>query len=298
MDFYINQSTIKKFIKKGTEIPHCPNKIHKSYIIREFPDPTSEAMLKGKYFESEFIGGTAHGGGIVADLPRKRVTKKALKLNPNAIGEKTLSQIRIDEQVKIGKEKAKKYGVVYNEFNTQTKIYKRWHEDPNIILTGELDIFPTILKYKGNYYLTIVDLKLTADISNTYGDFCWGDFESMDHLQSAHYQYLIKDIDFDLNDELNPGNYLRELINPERAKMINDGYLLFVYWIFDYKPKYNDMFQPHIMHPIDWAHYYETIRKSISMLGFMESQNWPCNPGSLCEGCNVKTCEYYNQQFR
>lgn len=298
MEFKINQSTIKKFISRGSEIPHCPQRIYKSYILREFPDPTSLAMLKGKFFESCAIGGVAHGGDSILDLPRKRPLKKDLLKNPNAIGAKTTDQVRIEEQVDVFKQKAEKYGIIYNEYNTQTKIYKRWHEDPSIILTGELDLFPTIIKYKGSWYLTIIDLKLTANITSTFGDFSWGDFNSMDHLQGQHYQYLLKDLDFDLNDELNPGNHLRELLNKERLQMINDGMLLFIYWVFDYKPKYNDMFKPYIMHSIDWHHYHETIRKAVSMLEFMKSQNYPCNPGPLCETCSVKTCKYYNNQFR
>ena len=299
MAFYLNQSTVKKFIKKGSEVSHCPRQIYYSYISRKFPDPTTDAMLKGKYFESMCISGTAHGGDLVTDLPRKKVPLKIKKKNPDAIGEKTISQIRIDEQAEIFKEKAEKYGVIYNEFNTQTKIYKRWHENPKVILSGELDIFPTILKYKDSSYLTIVDLKLTGSITNTFGDFSWADFDNMDHLQPLQYLYLLKDIDFDLNDKLNPGNYLKKLLNPERLKMINDGYLLFIYWIFDYKPNYDDMFKAYIPTTLDWHHYNETIRKAVSMLEFMHSQKYPPNPNpALCQKCNVKNCEFINSQFK
>lgn len=299
MAFYLNQSTIKKFIKKGSEISHCPRQIYYSYISREFPDPTTDAMLKGKYFESKAIMGTAHGGDLVLDLPRKRVPEKIKKKNPNAIGDKTVAQIRIDEQVEIFKQKAEQYGVVYNEYNTQVKIYKRWHENPKVILSGELDIFPTVIKYKESWYLTIVDLKLTGSIANTFGDFSWADFDNMDHLQALHYLYLLKDIDFDLNNKINPGNNLRALLNDKRLEMINNDYLLFIYWIFDYKPKLEDMFKPFIMNNFDLQHYYETIRKAIAMLEFMHTQKYPPNPNAaLCSKCNVKNCEFINSQFK
>ncbi len=310
--FFLNQSSIKNIIKNGTEILHCPWKFFVSNIARTETRPTTLAMFYGKYFESQFIGGVAHGGDMVnpEDVPRKKVTKKALALNPKAVGEKRVAQIRIEKQIEVGKEKAKQYGIVYNELNTQVVVYKRWEKDPSIILRGEFDWFPTAIKHKGVLRLAAIDLKLTADVSNDFGDFCWGDFPSMDHIQAEHYTYLVKDIDFDLNDKLNPDNNLRELfgmkIDGETTvkDMVDNNEMIFIYWVFDYKKDYSDIFKPypieypHKMNTIDWAHYHETIRKAVVLIREMHRLGFPKKPNKiLCKGCHVTSCEYHNLQF-
>jgi len=309
MAFYLNQSSIKNIIKNGNEIIFCPYKFLVSNIIKTYPMPTSLAMLYGKYFESQAIGGVAHGGDIVTenDLPRKKVTKKAKKLNPKAIGDFYIAKHRIDAQVKVFKEKAKKYGVIYTPENTQVVVYKRWEKNTNIILRGEFDLFPTIIKYKGALRLAAIDLKLTQDVTNDYGNFCWGDFPSMDHTQAKHYLYLAKDIDFELNDKLNPGNNLRILFTDKVKEMINNDFMIFFYWIFDYKPESADIFEPypidepHKMTKMDWFDYHETIRKSVAILTDMHEKGYPKRPlTELCDksSCHVTSCKYYNMQFK
>ena len=314
MAFYLNQSSIKDIVKKGNEINHCPYKFAVSNITRTWPKPQTLAMLYGKYFETQFIGGVAHGGQLVGpeDIPRKKVTEAARLKDPNAIGEKKVAQIRIENQIEIGKRKAKQYGIVYNDLNTQVVMYKRWEKDPNVILRGEFDWFPTTINYKGTMRLAAIDLKLTQDVSNDYGDFCWGDFPSMDHIQAQHYSYLAKNPDFELNDKLNPGNNLRELYglvvdkknNITVLDMINEDQMIFIYWVFDYKKEYSDIFKPYPINPphkmttLDWAHYHETIRKAVEILRFNAKMGWPKKASTeLCKGCHVKSCEFYNLQF-
>ncbi len=306
--FCINQTLIKSMIHNGTLINYCPNFVLRTHILRTDIMPTSENMTYGKFFESLAIGGTAHGGDLVLDLKRKKVTKAQLRKNPNAKGEKTVTQIRIEEQVEVFKKKAEKYGILYDDKNTQIKIYKRWHENPNVILCGELDIFPTIIKLpdidnenikisKGTY-LAIIDLKMTGNIENDYGPFSWGNFKEIDKIQAQHYSYLIRNIDFDLNDKLNPGNNLRELFSTIVQKFINEDNFVFIYWVFDHKPKYNDIFHPFKMDTMKWNHYYETIRKTIANLEFEHKRKFPCAPELfLCKSCHIKNCEYYNLQF-
>ena len=298
--FYLSQSTIKQFIRHGNELEYCPYERYKAIISREETRPTTLFQLRGQFFESISIGGvSSYSTHPVLDLPRKRLNKKTLILNPKAKGEKTVSQLRIEEQSKIFKEKAEQYGIVYNELNTQTKIYKRYEHDKSIILRGEMDIFPTIIKKDGKYKLAIIDLKLTGNLENGFGDFNWSDFESMDHLQAMFYLYLLKDLDFDLNDELNPRNNLRELIKGDILELLNNEQMIFIYWIFDYKPAYTDMFKEYYTSELKWKQFHETLRKATALLEMEHKLGWRPRPSdSLCNGCHVKSCEFYNQQFR
>jgi len=320
--FYVSQSAIKNVISSGSEKQYiCPYQYFVSYIVKTHPTKTSLAMQLGKYFESEFIGGTAHGGELVTskDLPKKKVTKKMLRINPNAKGEPYISELRINKQVEIGKEKAKKYGLIFTEENTQIVIFKRWYKNPKIILRGELDSFPNVIKHPVlGLRLALIDIKLTANITNDYGPFCWGDFERMDNLQAVMYSYLVQDIDFDLNDELNPGNNLRQIFTDLVQKMIRENQMIFIYWVFDYKPEYADIFQPYPAMPkdykenphlydkntlckvseLDYKQLHETIRKFVAMIEYMHKLKYIKKPTKeLCSTCHVNTCEYYKMQF-
>lgn len=177
--FRISQSLIKKYTdKEGKEIDRCPFKIYTCYIIKSHSTTTTLSMLKGSYFETMCIGATAYGA--VTDLPRK--------IRP--ANEKTIDHIRIDKQVENFKILADRYGLEITKNNIQIRHEKEWdrymHDDVIIIITGVTDIETNIL-YNGVILDAVIDLKLTGDIHNTWGDFNWSNPKYMDHIQMDMY---------------------------------------------------------------------------------------------------------------
>jgi hypothetical protein len=166
----LNQSTIKDI----NRINCCPRK-YKAYNIDElFKRPSTDAMLKGNYFEWMCLG-TKTRNGKIPFMPKLKN------------GNKSTAQIRIDEQ-------AKKFHVMLRETNTTivkpNVTLEAEYTLPNgrtIILFGTLDILVTRNGEPG-----IIDLKFTANVESTFGHFCWGDIASMNVLQSNVYKYILK----------------------------------------------------------------------------------------------------------
>jgi hypothetical protein len=296
MDFKtrpLNQSLIHRFLYKGEEREQiCPKKIYHIDIIGSHQYRT-ESMLKGSYFETLCLGKGA-GGRIIDDLPRKRLTKakelenikrKASGL-PELKGEKTTDQERIDEQVKRFHILSAKYQITVLPENTQIKLTIPWHKNPEIYLGMELDIFPTAIMTNDGLELAIIDLKLSADINSTYGDFCWGAPEFMDLNQSYMYSYGVRQISS--NVELN--QHMKTLLTKSAVNLINNQQIFFYYWVFSYKKLEDKLIK------INWDstkenELHESIRKTVSLIEFYEQQLWPAKPDyKLCKECTVFEC--------
>lgn len=154
----LNQSFIKRISKK-----YCPKKV-KAEMDGVWKRTATLAMIKGQYFEW-LLFGTRNREGEIPSLPRKNN------------GEKSVSEIRIDQQVASFKEICKKNDIVIygTDRNFRAKMF-------------DFDTFGTWDAYglwKGKP--VIIDIKLTQDITSSFGDFSWGDFESMDKIQAETY---------------------------------------------------------------------------------------------------------------
>jgi len=296
MDFKqrpLNQSLIHRFLYKGDEREQiCPKKIYCIDIIGSHHYRT-ESMLKGSFFETLCLGKGA-GGKRVDDLPRKNLSKAKILENqkrkasglPELKGEKTTDQERIEEQARRFVLLATKYQVTVTPDNTQVKMIMPWHKDPSIYLGMEWDIFPTAIMTNEGLKMAIIDLKLTADINSTYGDFCWGAPEQMDLNQSYMYSYGVRHIAE--NIELNP--HLKNIITKPVINLINKGQIDFYYWVFGYK-KLEDKLIKITWDEIKENELHESIRKTISLIDFYEQQDWPTKPNyKLCKECTVFSC--------
>jgi hypothetical protein len=269
----INSSLIKRFLKKGNEIDICPKYINLIHIDKLIEEEGTLNMLKGCYFESRTLGKGAKGN-IVTDLPRK------------AKGVKTTDHERIDNQVLVFKQVCAKYQININEYNTQVLIKKRWEKNPDIMLHGELDIFPTAVLSKEGLKLATIDLKLTSNIDNTFGDFCWGSPSYLDHIQADMYNYLVRDIDF----ELNP--HLKDIIPESVLDIINNNWFSFYYLVFDYKKDSK-------WKPIErkWdntikSELFESIRKTERLINKYDLEGWNENPSyEKCKNCPISDCK-------
>lgn len=296
MDFKerpINQSLIHRFLYKGEERENiCPKKIYHIDIIESHHYRT-ESMLKGSFFETLCLGKGA-GGMITDDLPRKRL-KKSMELENikrrragilELKGEKTTDQERIEEQSRQFKILANKYQITVSDLNTQVKIVIPWHKNPEIYLGMELDIFPTAIMTNEGPKMAIIDLKLTYDINNTYGEFCWGAPEFMDLNQAYMYSYGVRHI----YENIEMNMHLKDLLTKPAINLINNGQIDFYYWIFAYKKMEQKLIK------ITWddikeKELHESIRKTVSLIEFYEQQEWPAKPDyKICKECTVFEC--------
>lgn len=292
---YINQSLIKAFFYKGEKRDYCARKIHES-------EYTSDNMIKGSYFETLCLGSGAKGS-VTNDLKRKKLTTKQI-LSGQKIGSKTIDQIRIEQQSLIFKNQKIELSngefiflqlSVIPDINTQVKIYKKWEKDENVILHGELDIFPTPINLpeRGTRQCCI-DLKATGTFSD-FGEYCWSTPSSMDHMQGYMYHYLMRNIDLELNLELEPESKLKYLYTGTIKKLLNEEEILFFYWVFNFKEKdlknkiievpWNDMAQRELN---------EAIRKTVDEIKKNEENNWTnTNPlnGTNCKQCSILNCK-------
>lgn len=170
MSFIWTQSALKDFEREDV----CPYKWKKKWIDKEIPSISNAAMDKGKYFEYLAIGAGARSGEDVTDLPR------------NKNGSKTVDQIRIEEQAEFCKElfNPKSDSFIGVEI---VSVQEYLHNEDE---GGTLDILGRRIS---NDKPVIIDLKLTADITNTraYG---WGNIYDVDFTQQKHYHNLFKNL--------------------------------------------------------------------------------------------------------
>ena len=287
----INASLIKKFFFKGDALDICPKKIYAIDILKTDHIQTIN-MLRGNYFECGCIG-KGYDGKITDDLPRKKLTKKQNDENliaesyDNHIlkkGEKKISQTRIDEQISIFHRECLERNISIRPDNTQTKIYKKLSN--GILISGILDIFPVHMTINNEDKLFIIDLKLTGDINNTYGKYCWGaqDMkERMDHIQADMYNELVLDIDYSINP------HLKTCLSDKDKEALKNHDYTFVYWLFDYEFKNDLLNNRFIISHYDeqkQAELYEVIRKTNSLIEYYDKEGWPAIPNyEKCKDC-------------
>ena len=291
-EFPINQTLIREFLHNGEEKEYCLRKSLLTKITRQLKPEPSTPMLYGKYFETQCLGKSS--GKPLNDLPRKKLTKK--EINENAVrkkegkpllkGAKFIDHIRIDDQVNRFHALTKKYRIIIADANVQVKLQTIWEYDPDVMLSAELDVFPTTILIEGELEAAIIDLKLTADIHNNYGDFCYGKPEYLDLIQAKMYHYLARNINTKLNPEL--GTIVTESVQ----RLINSNRILFLLWIFNYKGNVlEDKFIQVKWDKNKEAELHESIRKTVSIINMGEKSDWPTNPVyHLCKNCPWKEC--------
>jgi hypothetical protein len=246
----ISQSLIKKF----EEDNYCPKKIYHCNIIKTHQMPTSDAMVKGSYFETMVIGSGAHNS-MITDLPRLKN------------GKKSTDHERIDLQVERFDEVLQKYGISKPKpENCQIEISIEKH---GFLLNMTLDFAAKMNHiYWGEFPVAIIDLKLTKDRMNSYGDFCWGTPENMDHLQPKMYTYGFRE-------------HFSEL------KRLPDAFTPpFFYLVFDYKPDFGDSLIKIDYDRADEEELFDRIEKADYKIKESERGNWQARPDyEQCKKC-------------
>lgn len=245
----INQTLIKELEKPNT----CPKKIYVMCVAKTHERGATESMLKGSYFETKVLGAEHFGEKAVFDLPRKKN------------GQCTIDHARIDLQAQQFPEVIKKYGIRMPKKNARQIMITL--EKNNVLLYGTIDfVSPMEHPEYGSHPVAVIDLKLTKDRESTFGDFCWGLPENMDHLQGLMYPYLFKE---NFKDHL-PKGYTPP----------------FYYLVFDYKPEFGNK-----LIPVEYDAYYEEklwerIFAANDKLLEMQAAEWPAEPDyEQCKNC-------------
>lgn len=277
VNIVLSVSLINKMFSYNNEMDFCPRYLYEVVMCRNVVEPPSLPMQKGLFFETLAIGGTAYG--TLYDLPRKAVSLKLKQeaiikgLDPESIkGDKTIDQIRIEEQAALFPSKCRQYGIsIFKDGeakNVQVSVSKQWTSpdympDTNIFLEGTIDIYSG-LTYEGQRFPeAVIDLKLTKDINgqgelpekNKWSRFNFGDPANLDHTQ------------------------------PNLYTLITDK--PFFYWAWGYKnDNAGEKIIPHFTSKIEFLELNEVIRKSAINLANMERDNYPTRPHPRpCEKC-------------
>ena len=156
---------------KDLENPqNCPYKWRAMWIDRSFRRVPSERMLRGSYFEQQWLGAGATDE-VVLDLPRLKN------------GDKSAVHNRIDAQVEKCKKMFEETSDTFLGFSIKQVQLKMASEDRE----GTADIW-AIDKDGGSW---LIDVKLTEDLTSTYSKYSWGrPYDELDLIQLPHYQSL------------------------------------------------------------------------------------------------------------
>lgn len=294
MQYYITQTFIKKLFKKGTAIDYCAKKEYFTSLTRQLDIKESENMLLGKYFETKALGSSIHGE-LTEDLDRKRETKALREINEYRIREglpifeppKRAKHKRIDYQVQVFRQIQAKHGFILNEHNTQIELTHKLSEREigcsfknEYYLKGTLDIFPVRLKLKTEEVLAIIDIKLTSNINDTWGDYCYGAPKNLDPIQGVMYLYLSQFLD--------ENTHISEAFDSDLLDLLykHGGMPRFYFWVFDYKPTPEAKPIEMKMDIKKRTDFIECIRKTISTIEHDEEMGWPVNPCfEFCKNC-------------
>ena len=277
LNIALSYSLISKMFSYGNEMDFCPRYLYEVVMCRNVIEPPSLPMLKGLFAETLMIGGTAHGA--LYDLPRKTVPLKAIQeaikqgLNPDDVkGEKTIDQIRIEEQAALFPSKCRQYGVsIFKEGeakNVQVPVQSLWTSSghiPNckIWVQATVDIISGFVYQTQKFDSACLDLKMTKDRDGQgekeqrgeWSKFNYGDPANLDHLQ------------------------------PNLTTLITG--LPFFYWVWDYrKDNPGEKIIPHFTTRIEFAELNEIIRKSALNVAEMDRDNYPTRPHPRpCKKC-------------
>lgn len=235
-------------IKALTDEQVCPKRYYHTEITGEFENPPSLSMLKGQLFEWLALG-SRNRAGQVPVLPRNRN------------GRPTADELRIREQAAEFKRLMPLYKIEILDKRVPITVPLRMTKDgTRVDLSGLLDV---LVAYQNRPY--ILDLKLAANCYATWGDFCWGEFWRMDHLQASAYTEML---------QLATGH--------------NVGFL---YAVFDYKPQPDHQLIDVPYSPLRRAELYTRLQQAIDNYRYFDARGWEAVPSwAKCQNCPVVDC--------
>jgi hypothetical protein len=261
---WINQSKIKRL----TDSLLCPQRYYMEEITGDLQRYSSEAMLYGNYFEYHATGQLPSDGKIPVIEPLKKMR------NGSFI---PAAQQRIDLQIKRFPGIMKEYGIKI--VKTGSEINMQFNN--GIVIFGTLDC---LVEWNGQPY--IMDLKLTSDVNNTYGDFSWGQFQEKHPTKEGVYVARFVPEQEEGMDIIQPFAYTYMMEKRTNSKW---G---FIYAVFDHKT--NPEFKI-----IEVEHSEEGRRDMIERLNgtrakletFYKLNYKPIPSMRECKGCKHSSCD-------
>ena len=163
-DWKLSPTSLKDLEKDTT----CPLRFKGQRIDKLFRTEPTDPMVMGLYFETLVFGSTA-GDDTLEEL-EKKLPKTSAGKQPIEVTRMKLQAERVrsalynpDDPDYLG----------YTIKNTQSTLY--WEDRAKCIIDFDA------VNENGDWCL--FDLKLTKDLSNTYGPYAWGNVENMDLVQ-------------------------------------------------------------------------------------------------------------------
>lgn len=291
-NFYITQSLIKVLVDKNLNtMEYCGRFIYHVYVVKTHKRILSDPMLEGMYGEYLILGHNAKGE-VNAPSLRKHI--------------KTGSKRVVQERIEMQADRFNHYYSLLYQLNiipgvnTQVPIFKKFGKG-NVILRGEIDLFPTSYLNDTGLNLAAVDIKFTGDVNSNFGKYAWGSNE-IDFIQGDMYHFLLRDFDYELN-AIHGHNFHKRVgyknIMTESVKSIIDSEgLIFLYFVMGYKksdinnqvkliersfrdPKGTDFRQKELE---------QRIRMTLGILSHEHQNGWAPNPSpSNCKDCPLRT---------
>jgi hypothetical protein len=243
----------------------CPAKWNALWMEKSIPFPPSDSNQNlGKYFEYLIIGKSSRDDDQVIDLPRLRN------------GEKSVAQIRIEEQAQYCSDLLNPNHDLYKGYNVKNVQKKMSFDIP------ELDVhFESTADIEASDFYddpVLIDLKLTQDVTSTRHPKSWGhDVDELDLDQSVLYAY----------------NFYKNYNKIPK----------FEYWIFDYTTSKN---RKKIVIPAQDSckiEGYSIISKAVSKIKDYQKHNFNIKIPSTddCKTCPLmcseRACEYIEQKI-
>ena len=291
---------------------YCPLQIYHKEILKD-TKIESDAMMIGNYGEYKCLKSVGARGNFITDLPRKNLTKK--QTNENIVrkaegkrlikGAKKIDQIRVDAQIERFSELTSSKQIIINKSNVHIPLISKVSDD--IYISGELDIFPTTIMTEAGLALTIIDLKFTADVNNSFfsenrissGYSCYANPRFLIKNQALFYHWLVRNINFDIIKEKLPKQYdrIKSTISDNLLTTIKTHGCGFTLLVLGYKKDITkDSPQYKILH-VKWDNKREALFKKLVNLTVKSYKNclndgWVTNPKyNLCLKCPVKDCK-------
>ena len=257
----LSTSVISRFIHNGEKLDYCPKKNYETVITKKYWQPPTEKMLEGLFLEQALIG-RSNSDDVVDDLPRDKRN-----------GNKKTAQIRLEKHIADWDNIKEQHGIIVTDTNVQVKHKLKWENDyfDNVYIGGTADL---ISPFKGDvwwhdkfisvdYEMAIIDIKKTDNLINTFGDYCWGDYDNMDKFQLVLYARI-----FGLPTLYYVFDTTKELRRKAYHVPIDDSEGLMLY-----------------------KECEQTIDKMIQIILFYEKNGWVTNPSQRnCKNCPVN-CE-------
>lgn len=250
----------------------CMKRIYHMSIDPSVRSIATENQLKGLFFESLCLGATADGSAVT-DLKRK----------PN--GEKTIAQERLEAQHSVFELGCVKHFItVAKKINTQVKVFKRFND--YAIIQATTDLFPTQMLYEKTILPVVaIDIKVTGDLDNDFGEFGWGNVDNMDHTQMILTNYILRDIDMDLNAKMDSNLAKHGLIRHEYLDHLQNVPVF--YWVFEHGKKMRNRIFKVNVDSARIRELEEVLRKVIIIIeDEFVNNGWQANPSyKECEHC-------------